>query len=308
MRVFIAGASGAIGRELIPRLIAAADDVIGMTRSERGAEAVVAAGGRAVIADALDSRAVRAAILRERPDVVVEQLTALPRHYSPEDMRRASEANRRIRVEGGANIQRASEEAGVARYVAQSGCYFLAPGSGLAHDDTPFDHNLPASIVSGMESLEAVEQRVFSSSKIEGIVLRYGFFYGPGTWFWEQGDVAGQLRQQQFPVVGAGTGVYNWLHIEDAAEATVKAVHSAKPGRYNITDDQPVEVARWLPAFAAWLGAPPPPHVPEEAVPDAGILYYANKLRGASNSKARQQLGFRPRPLEWMAGRATRTA
>ena len=299
MRVFIAGASGALGKVLVPRLIAAGDEVIGMTRSDAGAAALAALGAKPVVVDALDAGAVREAMVRERPEVVVEQLTALPRRYTPEEMRKAGEANHRIRVEGGANVLRAAEEAGARRYVAQSGCFFLAQGDGLAGDDEAFDHAAPAGILAAIAGTESVEARVLAGS-MAGVVLRYGFFYGPGTWFWSDGDVGDTVRAGQFPVIGGGTGVYDWVHLEDAADATVAAVHSELAGRFNINDDRPVAVSQWLPAFARWLGATAPPEVAAEAVPDEVVVYYATRMRGASNRKARERLGFRPRPLAWL--------
>jgi nucleoside-diphosphate-sugar epimerase len=138
---------------------------------------------------------------------------------------------------------------------------------------------------------------------MEGIALRYGFFYGPGTWFTPEGDVARQVRRQQFPIVGNGAGVWSWLHIEDAARATVAAAEQGNPGIYLIANDQPLEVREWLPAFARWLNAPPPPQISVEQslkASGADAVYYGTQMRGVSNAKAKRELNFQPRPLEWI--------
>jgi nucleoside-diphosphate-sugar epimerase len=219
-------------------------------------------------------------------------------------MSAAAAFNRRIRLEGGANVLAAARAAGVRRYLRQSIAFWAAPGPGLADEDTPLLCDASPAVAADARVVTEIEQRLLETPDIEGIVLRYGFFYGPGTWFNPDGDVAQQVRGQQFPVIGNGEGVWSWLHIADAATATVAAAERGLPGVYLIADDRPLAVREWLPAFAQWLKAPPPPQVPVDDVLQAGgadAVYYGTQLRGASNAKARRELHFQPRPLEWVA-------
>jgi nucleoside-diphosphate-sugar epimerase len=178
----------------------------------------------------------------------------------------------------------------------QSTGFFYGPGAGLATETDSLAFNASPSVSAGVQAYDQVERRVLgtSDSDMEGVALRYGFFYGPGTWFTEDGDVANQIRERKYPIVGAGQGVWSWIHIEDAAAATVAALAGA-PGIYNIVDDDPSEQAVWLSAFATFLGAPAPPRITEEeALKAAGpdLVYYCTRLRGASNRKAKEALGF----------------
>jgi nucleoside-diphosphate-sugar epimerase len=185
----------------------------------------------------------------------------------------------------------------------QSTGFFYGPGAGLATETDSLAFNASPSVSAGVQAYDQVERRVLGTSDMEGVALRYGFFYGPGTWFTKGGDVANQIRAGKYPIVGAGQGVWSWVHIEDAATAPVAALEGA-PGVYNIVDDDPSEQSVWLSAFAAFLGAPEPPRISEEeALKMAGpdLVYYATRLRGASNQKAKEGLGFAPRRLEWLA-------
>ncbi len=303
MRVFIAGATGAIGRPLIRRLVADRHTVFGMVRSPDGGAALSDAGAEAVVADALDSASVEDAVMRVRPDVIINELTSLPRHYTPTEMKAAAERDARVRLEGNKNLLAGAQAAGVRRLMVQSAAFWYAPGDGLADETQPFAFDASPAVAAGSRRYAELEASVLSRSDIEGVALRYGFFYGPGTWFVPEGDIGDQARQQQVPIIGEGEGVSSWVHIEDAAAATVSAL-DCPSGAYNLVDDDPSEQCVWLPAFARFCGAPPPPHVTEEqaiqaAGPDA--VYYATRLRGASNSKAKQELRFKPRRLEWLS-------
>lgn len=303
MRVFIAGATGAIGRPLIRRLVADRHTVFGMVRSPDGGAALSDAGAEAVVADALDSASVEDAVMRVRPDVIINELTSLPRHYTPTEMKAAAERDARVRLEGNKNLLAGAQAAGVRRLMVQSAAFWYAPGDGLADETQPFAFDASPAVAAGSRRYAELEASVLSRSDIEGVALRYGFFYGPGTWFVPEGDIGDQARQQQVPIIGEGEGVSSWVHIEDAAAATVSAL-DCPSGAYNLVDDDPIEQCVWLPAFARFCGAPPPPHVTEEqaiqaAGPDA--VYYATRLRGASNSKAKQELRFKPRRLEWLS-------
>jgi nucleoside-diphosphate-sugar epimerase len=304
MKIFVAGGTGAIGRPLIAKLLAKGHTLVALTRSPEKAQALVQQGIEPAIADVFDTDAVKAVVSRAQPEVVIEQLTALPRTYSPESMNAAAALNNRIRLEGGANVLAAAQAAGVRRYLRQSIAFWAAPGPGLADEETPLAFDASPGVAAGARELTELEHRLLGNPNIEGIGLRYGFFYGPGTWFNPDGDVAQQVRQRQFPIVGNGEGVWSWLHIEDAAIATIAAAERGNPGIYLIANDQPLPVREWLPAFARWLNAPQPPQVSVEDTlkGDGGedAVYYGTRMRGVSNAKAKHDLNFQPRPLEWI--------
>ena len=253
-----------------------------------------------MVADALDAAAVERAVRGAKPEVVIEELTALPQDYTPEAMRDALAASNQARTVGGANVQAAAERAGARRYVAQSGCYYYVPGPGLATEQTSFAVDAPPLVAGGARALLRVEKRVLGAQSLDGIVLRYGFFYGPGTWYAADGSVAEQVRRRQFPVTGDGGGVWSFVHIADAAAATLAALTRGARGAYNVADDEPSSVAVWLPAYARWLGAPAPAQVSADEVEDADTRFYAMQLRGASNAKLKHELGLQPRRREWL--------
>jgi nucleoside-diphosphate-sugar epimerase len=236
---------------------------------------------------------------------VINELTSLPKHYTREEMRLAADLDRTVRVEGGRNLHNAATATGARRYIIQSSGFFYAPGPGLATEADPLAVDASPAVAASARTYTQLEEHVLNASGLEGIALRYGFFYGPGTWFTNDGDVANQVRNRSYPIIGSGQGVWSWIHIEDAAAATVAALDCA-PGIYNVVDDDPSPLSVWLAAFAASVGAPDPPRISEEAAlasagPDA--VYYATRLRGASNAKAKHELGFAPRRLEWLAAR-----
>jgi nucleoside-diphosphate-sugar epimerase len=190
----------------------------------------------------------------------------------------------------------------VRRFLVQSTGFWYAPGDGLAGEGEPFAYDASPAVVTGAQRYAELEAMTLGRTEFEGVALRYGFFYGPGTWFVADGDMGEQVRQQQVPIIGSGQGVWSWVHIDDAADATAKALDCA-PGAYNIVDDNPSEQRVWLTAFARYCGALEPPHISEqEALQAAGpdAVYYATRLRGAANAKAKRELGFRPRPLQWL--------
>ena len=303
MKILVAGGTGAIGRPLIAALRAKGHAVVALTRSPEKARALAEQGIEPAIADVFNAHEVKAAVAGAQPEVVIEQLTALPKTYTRESMSAAAGVNDRIRLEGGANVLAAAQAAGVRRYLRQSIAFWAVPGPGLADEETPLAFDASPAVAADARLVTELEHHLLEKAAIEGIALRYGFFYGPGTWFNPDGDVASQVRQQQFPIVGNGEGVWSWLHIEDAAIATVAAAEQGNPGIYLIANDRPVMVREWLPAFAQWLNAPPPPHVAvEEALNTSGAdtVYYGTKMRGVSNAKAKRELNFKPRPLEWI--------
>lgn len=303
MKIFVAGGTGAIGRPLTERLLARGHAVVALTHSSEKAPELLKQGIEPAIADVFDRGAIKSIVLRAQPEVVIEQLTALPRTYTRESMNAAAALNNRIRLEGGANVLAAAQAVSVRRYLRQSVAFYAIPGHGLADEETPLAFDASPAIAAGAREISELEHRLLENPTVEGIVLRYGFFYGPGTWFNSDGDFARQVRQQQFPIIGNGEGVWSWLHIEDAAIATVAAAEQGNRGIYLIADDQPLAVRDWLPAFARWVNAPPPPQISaEDALKTSGAdtVYYGTQMRGVANAKAKRELTFQPRPLEWI--------
>lgn len=302
MKIVVAGASGAIGQPLLDRLIEDGHEVYGITHSEERAQIIAIKGARPLILDVLDQDSAFSAFETIRPDVVIDMLTSLPKEYTPEAIRQAAEMDAKIRREGGSNLQEAAEKFGTKRYIVQSSAFWYAPGDGLADESEPFAFGASPGIAAGCHLYAEIERRVLQSPKIDGVALRFGFFYGPGTWFHKEGSVGRQVQKHQFPVIGKGQGIWNFVHIEDAAKAVAAAVYCT-PGAYNIVNYRPVALREWLPAFARYIGAPSPPSISEEEGQDtrgADSVYYATKLRGASNAKAKHGFNFEPKTFEWL--------
>jgi len=305
MRVLVAGATGAMGRQLVPRLVEAGHEVHGMTRSETKEALLRGLGAVPVVADALDPEQVARAVALSQPEVVVHQLTAI----GPMDMRhfdRAFAATNRLRTEGTDHLLSAARAAGVGRVVAQS---FFAGydrvGGAVKSEDDPFGTEPPAGMAQTVAAIRHVEDSVLAASWTQGLVLRYGGFYGPHTSLGPDGEQTEAVRRRRFPVVGDGGGVWSFVHIADAAEATVAAVAGGDPGVYNIVDDEPASVATWLPALAESLGARPPMRLPRLVgrllAGETGTVMLT-ELRGASNAKAKQELCWSPRHASWREG------
>lgn len=301
MRVFVAGASGAIGEPLIAELLKHGHSVVGMTTSAQRAKVLESQGASAAIVDAFDAAAVESALRQAAPEVVIDELTSLPKEQG--DMPKYAEGDRKLRIEGGGNLFRAAIATGVRRYLQQSSGFFLKSAVGtLADESSPLDVNASPSVSASARTYLELENRLFSSKAIEGVALRYGFFYGPKTWYHPGESAANGIVQQQYPVIGEGQGVSSFVHIHDAAIATVAAL-TAEAGAYNLVDDDPSPQRVWLPAFAKFLGAPPPPKVSEaeaRAIAGEDAVYYATGLSGASNVKAKRTLNWKPRRLEWL--------
>jgi nucleoside-diphosphate-sugar epimerase len=223
-------------------------------------------------------------------------------------MAAAAAGDRKLRIEGGGNLLRAAERCGVRRYMQQSSGFFLTSPQTLADESATLAIDASPGVAASARTYAALEARTLNSS-VEGVLLRYGFFYGPNTWYHPDGGAAEMVRRQQQPLIGDGQGVWSFVHIEDAALATVAAL-TAAPGIYNVVDSDPSPVSRWLPAFATSLGASAPLRISEqEALAAAGedAVYYQTKLQGATNRKAMEVLTFRPRPLEWLANQGVST-
>ena len=300
MKIFIAGATGAVGSPLVRALLTLGHQVTGMTRPGPGVDRLRELGADASTADAFDPGAVHEAIAAAAPDVVIDQLTWLP--ANPADIIKAMPDDTRLHREGGANLLAAAQKLGVRRYIMQSrGFYLDAPAGQLADETARLRYDAPGEIGESTRTIGAYEDRVLASPSLDGVVLRYGFFYGPGTWYRPDGAIADQVRNGEAVVIGEGNAVWSFVHIDDAIAATVAAL-TAEPGVYNIVDDDPMPVAKWLPAFARWVDASEPGRVSvEDALKSAGeeAVYYHTHLTGAANARAKEKLGFAPRPLLW---------
>ena len=304
MRVFVAGASGVIGRRLVPQLVAAGHEVTGMSRSEQRAAAVRATGADCAICDALDAEGLAEAVSAARPEVVVHQLTDLPDRL---DYRRPDYGQTaRLRREGTANLIAAAQSAGARRLVAQSIAFMYAPrGDRVKTEDAPVMAGAPGPFGKAVEAVLEAEEQIGRAGALEGLALRYGFFYGPGTYYASDGAQAQDVRRRRVPLVGDGGGVVSFIHVEDAASATVAACERGAPGIYNIVDDEPASFAEWLPVYADAIGAKPPRRVPRwlgRLAAGSFAVGLATESRGASNAKARRELGWQPRYRSWRQG------
>jgi nucleoside-diphosphate-sugar epimerase len=304
MRVFVAGASGVVGRSLLPVLVKAGHKVIGMTRSEDKRRLVQAMGAEHVSADALDRQAVLRAITQTEPDVVVHEMTAIPKELNLRNFDRQFTLTNRLRSEGTDNLLQAALAVGTRRFVVQSyaGWPYARIGGPVKTEEDPLDPNPPAVFRASLAAIRHIETTVPQSSRIHGIVLRYGSFYGPGTsgaWMLDQ------VRKRRLPVIGSGGAVWSFIHIDDVATATVAAVEGGHPGIYNIVDDEPAPVSVWLPELARMVNAKPPMHVPawiaRLAVGEAGVIMMT-EARGSSNQKAKNGLKWTPRWKSWRDG------
>jgi nucleoside-diphosphate-sugar epimerase len=308
MRVFVAGATGAIGRQLVPRLVTAGHEVYGMTRSELKRKTVTALGAVPVVADALDPDQVAEAVGRARPDVIVHELTAIPSGLDLRHFDRDFALTNRLRTEGTDYLLSAGQAVDVQRFVAQGVCGYGAyarTGGPIKTEDDPLDPTPAREMRETLAAIRRLETAVLGASWTDGIVLRYGAFYGPGTSLAPGAEQFELIRRRRFPLVGDGGGVWSFIHVGDAADATVAAVEHGRRGVYNIVDDDPAAVTEWLSALAQQLGAKKPPRLPRVVgrlfAGQAGVTMMTD-VRGASNAKAKRELGWRPAHPSWRQG------
>jgi nucleoside-diphosphate-sugar epimerase len=299
MRVFVVGASGAIGTRLVPQLVDRGHEVIGTFNSPGNAERVRALGAEAIALDLLDPRAVRKAVLETQPDAIVHQATALADVRFSRNLDRSFAPTNRLRTEGTDALLAAAREAGVHRFVAQSfaSMRYARVGGPVKTEDDPLDPTPPASALETNAAMRHLDQAVTDAG---GIALRYGGFYGAAN-----DGMIQPVRKRQFPIVGNGDGVSSFIHLDDAAAATVLALEHGGAGIYNIVDDEPAPVREWLPVLANALGAKPPRHVPRwlaRLVAGEGAVMMGTESRGASNAKARRELGWTLRYPSWRQG------
>lgn len=306
-RVFVAGATGAIGKRLVPWLVASGYEVIGMTRNGAKAETLRELGAEPVVADGLDPIAVMKAVMHAEPDVVVHEMTGLSGITSLKHFDRQFARTNLLRTKGTDYLLEASRAAGARRFIAQSfgNWDYERTGSKIKTEEDPLDPDPPNDQVESLRAIRHLERAVLDTHGIEGIVLRYANFYGPGTGIAADGEIAPLLRKRRYPIVGDGRGVWSFVHIDDAAIATVAAIEVGRPGVYNVADDDPACTAEWLPELAKAIGAKPPRHVPawlaRLGAGEAGVSMFT-RIRGASNAKARRELAWIPRFRSWRTG------
>jgi 2-alkyl-3-oxoalkanoate reductase len=306
VKVFVAGASGVIGRRLVPMLIEHGHDVTAMTRSPEKADQMRAMGATPAIRDVFDVEGLRAEVVAAAPEVVVHELTDLPSDIDPRKAARQLEGNDRIREEGTRNLVGAALAAGARRVVAQSIAFVYELGGDAVktEDDALFD-DAPFPWSRTVHAVHALEDTVTGTAGIEGLALRYGFFYGPGTTYAPGGYYAREVQRRRFPIVGKGSGIFSFIHVDDAAAATVAAVERGAPGIYNVVDDDPAPLRDWLPVYAEVLDAKKPMRIPRFIARLAAGAYttrMATDLRGASNERAKSELGWQPRYASWRQG------
>lgn len=307
MKVFVAGATGAIGKRLVPQLVASGYEVVAMTRSPRHADPLRAAGAQPVVVDVFDRSAVMQAVKRAEPEVVIHELTDLKGLKNFKQFDDEFALTNRLRIEGTDHLLEAARAAGARQFIAQSfgNWNYERTGTGLKTEEDPLDPNPPRNQTKSLGAIRYVENAVVGAHGIEGIALRYGNLYGPGTGFAADGEIVAMVRKRGFPIVGDGAGVWSFIHVDDAATATIAAMRRGAPGVYNVVDDEPAPVATWLPELARALGAKPPRHIPvwlgRLVIGDVGVSMMT-QVRGATNAKARRELGWKPSYSTWRQG------
>lgn len=307
MRVFVAGGTGALGKRLLPGLVAEGHEVIALVRSAARAGMVESLGVKATIADALNQDGLAKSVENVRPDVIIHQLTAIPAVLDFRKLDEAFATTNRLRTQATDTLLAAGRRAGTRRFIAQSFCGwpFARVGGPVKSEEDPLDPHPPAAFSRTLAAIRYLEDAVRQAEGLEALALRYGFFYGPGTSISRNGSVVELVRRRRLPVVGDGKGVWSFLHIEDAARATMAAITRGAPGVYNVVDDEPASVSVWLPALAQAVGAKPPFHVPAwlgRPLIGEGGLSMMTQIRGGSNTKARRELEWEPIYPSWRRG------
>jgi nucleoside-diphosphate-sugar epimerase len=306
MRVFVAGATGVIGRALMPKLVEAGHEATGMTRSAERAERLRAQGAEAVVCEALDADSLRAAVVTAKPEAVIHQLTDIPPALDPRKYERQLAGTNRLRRDGTRNLIAAARAAGASRIIAQSVAFAYAPvGDWIKDEAAPLAIDAPAPMDAPVQAIADLEQQVLEAG---GTVLRYGFFYGPGSSFAPDGAYGSLVRKRRLPVLGEGQGMWSLIHVDDAASATVAALERGSPGIYNIVDDEPAPAREWIPVYAAALGAKRPFRLPlwiGRLLAGPVAVTGMTEQRAASNAKAKRELDWTPAHPSWRDGFGT---
>jgi nucleoside-diphosphate-sugar epimerase len=309
MKVFVAGATGALGKQLVPMLVANGHDVVGMTRTEAKRGQLRSVGAQPLVVDALDADAMGRAVSEADPDVIVHQLTAIPPAINMRHFDREFALTNRLRTEGTDHLLSAGRAVGVKRFVAQSNAAvpYARTGGPIKREEDPLDDDPPPAIREVLAAIRHLETAVTGAHWTDGIVLRYGWFYGPGTSVALDplGSQIELIRKRQFPIVGRGTGIWSFVHIQDAAAATLAAVEGGPAGLYNVVDNEPAPVSEWLPVLAAAVRAKRPLRVPRwvgRLAAGQWAVTAMTEIRGASNDKAKCELGWQLRYPSWRQG------
>jgi nucleoside-diphosphate-sugar epimerase len=307
MKVFVAGATGVVGVRLVPALVEHGHEVTAMTRTPAKRERLRSFGADPVVVDAFDGIAVKDAIADAGPEVVVNELTAIPATFNMRRFDDAFATTNRLRTDGNGHLVSAATASGARRFVSQSFAGWPAErrGGPVKTESDPLDPDPPSAMRRSLDAIRSMESAVMGAADLESVVLRYGGFYGPGTSLGEEGSMLETVRRRRFPIVGSGAGVWSFVHIDDAASATLAAIEGDVTGVFNVTDDEPATVAEWLPALADAIGAKPPRRVPawfaRLLVGEAGVIAMTES-RGAANTKAKRELGWRPTVPTWRQG------
>jgi nucleoside-diphosphate-sugar epimerase len=307
MKIFIAGSTGAIGRILVPKLVEDGHEVIALVRDDRKAEALLAVGAKVAVADALNKAELTAAIRKAEPEVIIHQLTSLAHVGNFKKLDEEFVLTNRFRTEVTDTLLEAAHLVGARRFIAQSFCGwpFAREGGPVKTEQDPLDPNPPTSFAKTLAAIRHLEDTVEKTVDLHAFALRYGLFYGPGTGIAKDGPVAELVRKRMLPIVGDGAGIWSFIHVHDAARATVAAISSGSPGIYNVVDNEPAPVTTWLPALADAVGAKPPYRVPvwlgKLAIGEGGVSMMT-QIRGGSNAKAKHELGWEPTYQTWRRG------
>ncbi len=310
MKIFIAGGSGVLGKRLVTQLVNGGHEVVAMTRSPGKAAALQELGAQAAVADAFDRQAVIKAVARAAPEAVIHQMTALTGVTNLRKFDREFALTNRLRTEGTDALLEAAQAAEARRFIAQSfgGWNYARAGAVAKSEEDSLDPSPPAAQRQSLSAIRHLESAVLGAGEIEGVVLRYAGFYGPGTSAAYDGEMTELVRKRRLPIIGAGTGIWSFLHIDDAAAATVAAVDRGDPGVYNVADDEPAPVSDWLPALAAAVGAKPPRRIPlwvGRLLAGEVVVSMMTQIRGISNAKAKRELGWSPRYPSYRVGFTT---
>jgi nucleoside-diphosphate-sugar epimerase len=302
MRVFVAGGTGAIGRQMIPRLVEAGHAVTAISRDPGKLELLRSVGAEGSVCDVFDRERLAAVVRDAAPDAIINQLTELPASMNPRQLEAIYTRNNRVRSEGTRNLIAASRAAGVSRMILQSmGTWYRPEGEAVKSEQAPLWTDAPEPIGGAVRTLAAVEAAALKEMPV-AIVLRYGAFYGPGTWYADGGDIALRMHKRGFPIIGSGKGITSFIHVEDAAAAAIAALGATASGVYNIVDDEPAAASVWMPIYAAAVGAPAPLRIPEllaRLMLGKPLTKWVTTMRGASNRAAVASLGWRPRHATW---------
>ncbi len=309
MKVFVAGATGALGKQLVPMLAAAGHEVVGMTRSPAKQDQIRQMGARPAVADALDPEAVAQAVGEAEPDVVIHELTAIDAGTISRSVDKMFALTNRLRTEGTDHLVAAARAVGAERFIAQSfaGWPYERTGGPIKTEEDSLQSSPPTTVSETFEAIKHLERTVTGAEGIEGLALRYGGFYGPGTSLSIEpdGEQIAILRKRRLPVIGDGAGIWSLVHIHDAASATARAVERGEPGTYNVVDDEPARVSVLLPELAKAIGVKPPHHLPRwlgRLIAGEGTTVMMTEVRGASNAKAKRELGWELRYPSWRQG------